>query len=773
MMRRNPQRLTVCKIRQLDDDTVQRIRQGFYFSYQPRPAVFQLTEFNTVGNHIIIHQGQKRFIMLYLILYSGNILEPHDTGDGVTGIFVKLAVFTTDIGKFIIEHIIPDDYFTTHRTIHWSPVASGLKFYQRQLRADVLPLNAIATGSEDTINIISGNAVVLGLNLEHLRIPPGMFGRPFQQLLKRIDLGERQHGTAVPHFPVRRHHRSMYLPDKRMLRINQFQSTHKMIIIIVADLRLPLFPIATIMIFYKSDQLRFIQSVWIIRKTVYSHIFSVFLQYSLVMALQSVNYTLTFTAQFNVKIKEIKYMTSASKDLIMRAAQVTPSIRQLKWQEMELTAFIHFTVNTFTDKEWGDGSESPSIFNPVQCDPRQWIKNLKDAGFKMTILTTKHHDGFCLWPSKYTEHSIKNSPYKNGNGDIVREFCDACREFDMKIGLYLSPWDRHEESYGDSPRYNEYFKNQLRELCAYGEIACFWFDGACAEGPNGKRQEYDWDGYYALIRELQPGAIIDDVGPDARWCGNEAGKGREAEWSVVNMNKSFVQFNSENCTLDTIGSLEQLGEGENLYWYPSEVDTSIRPGWFYHASEDKKVKSLKKLVQIYINSVGGNAVLLLNFPPDKRGLLHENDVARLKEFREYLNKAFEVNYAGNAKIKASAEKPGFEAEKILDDNPESYWTVADWMETAELELNIDKTVTINTVMLQEQIRAGQRIENFAIDCRVDSQWREVAAGKTVGYKKLICFDPVRTDAVRIRITGSRLCPTLSNCAIYNLSLIHI
>ncbi|MBN2643125.1 MAG: alpha-L-fucosidase [Victivallales bacterium] len=461
-------------------------------------------------------------------------------------------------------------------------------------------------------------------------------------------------------------------------------------------------------------------------------------------------------------------MTSVNKDLIMRAAQVTPSIRQLKWQEMELTAFIHFTVNTFTDKEWGDGSESPSIFNPVQCDPRQWIKNLKDAGFKMTILTAKHHDGFCLWPSKYTEHSIKNSPYKNGNGDIVREFCAACREFDMKIGLYLSPWDRHEESYGDSPRYNEYFKNQLRELCAYGEIACFWFDGACAEGPNGKRQEYDWDGYYALIRELQPDAIIDDVGPDARWCGNEAGKGREAEWSVVNMNKSFVQFNSENCTLDTIGSLEQLGEGENLYWYPSEVDTSIRPGWFYHASEDKKVKSLKKLVQIYINSVGGNAVLLLNFPPDKRGLLHENDVARLKEFREYLDKAFEVNYAGNAKIKASAEKPGFEAEKILDDNPESYWTVADWTETAELELNLDTATIINTVMLQEQIRAGQRIENFAIDCHVDSLWREVAAGKTVGYKKIICFNPVRADAVRIRITGSRLCPTLSNCAIYNM-----
>jgi alpha-L-fucosidase len=464
-------------------------------------------------------------------------------------------------------------------------------------------------------------------------------------------------------------------------------------------------------------------------------------------------------------------MDNKRKDLIFRAAQVTPSPRQLDWQRMELTAFIHFTVNTFTDKEWGDGTESPSIFNPGKCDPRQWISTLKDAGFKMAILTAKHHDGFCLWPSKYTDHSIKNSPYKDGQGDIVREFTDACREFGMKAGIYLSPWDRHDARYGDSPAYNEYFLNQLRELgTEYGEISCFWFDGACAEGPNGKRQEYDWDAYYSLIRELQPKAMISDIGPDARWCGNEAGRGREAEWSVVNLNKSILAFNHENAILEDVGSLEVLGDGENLIWHPSEVDTSIRPGWFWHESENNKVKSLAEMINIYFNSVGGNAVLLLNLPPDTRGLLHENDVKRLQEFKTWLDEAFAVNFTENAAVKANAGQTGHPAENILDGSPDSFWRTDDWQDTAEIVFELKQKEKFNCAVLQEYIPQGQHIENFVLEVLQDGSWLEVISGQTVGHKKIVTFPNVEAQQIKLRITGSRLCPTLSSFGLYHISL---
>ena len=458
-------------------------------------------------------------------------------------------------------------------------------------------------------------------------------------------------------------------------------------------------------------------------------------------------------------------MTIDCDKLACRAARVTPSERQLAWHKMELTAFIHFTVNTFTDKEWGDGSESPNIFNPVQCDPRQWVRELKAAGFKMIILTTKHHDGFCLWPSKYTEHSVKNSPYKNGSANIVRDFVDACNEYGVKPGFYLSPWDRHEESYGNSPLYNEYFLNQLRELCTdYGKIYCFWFDGACAEGPNGKVQEYDWDAYYALIRELQPQAMINDIGPDARWCGNEAGRGREAEWSVVNMNKSILKFNHENCTLEDVGSLDALGEGENLIWHPSEVDTSNRPGWFWHESENDQVKSVAELFNIYVNSIGGNAVLLLNFPPDTRGLLHENDVAVLREFRKYLDESFKDNLAINAEVSAGNDS----AQNIIDGNYDSYWTVEEGQKSAEIIFDLGKEKDFNCILMQEYIPIGQRISEFTVEAEINNSWQEIAKGQTVGYKKILVFDDTTASKIRLSIKDSRLCPTLNNFELYNI-----
>jgi alpha-L-fucosidase len=280
---------------------------------------------------------------------------------------------------------------------------------------------------------------------------------------------------------------------------------------------------------------------------------------------------------------------------------------------MELTAFAHFSINTFTDREWGVGDEDPQLFNPSQLDAKQWARVFKEAGMKMIILTTKHHDGFCLWPTKYTDHSVKSSPWRNGKGDVVREVAEACREFGLKLGIYLSPWDRHEPSYGDSPRYNEFFKNLLRELLTnYGEVAEVWFDGACGEGPNGKRQVYDWPGYYKVIRELQPNAVIAIMGPDVRWVGTESGYGRETEWSVVPsslrgltqlptslsqeaLDSSFLPM---DLTQADLGSRDRITHASALAWYPSEVDVSIRPGWFYRQSQDEQVKSPEKLFDI-------------------------------------------------------------------------------------------------------------------------------------------------------------------------------
>jgi len=454
------------------------------------------------------------------------------------------------------------------------------------------------------------------------------------------------------------------------------------------------------------------------------------------------------------------------KELITRAANVRPSPQQLAWQKLEFIAFIHYTVNAFTDREWGDGTEDPAIFNPTQLDVRQWVRTCKDAGMKMIILTAKHHDGFCLWPSKYTEHTVKNSPYKNGKGDIVGELAEACREAGLKLGLYLSPWDRHEPTYGDTEGYNEFYKNQLRELLTnYGEVTEVWMDGA--KGRDAKDMEYDFLGYYATVRELQPNAVIFN-GPDIRWVGNERGYARESEWSVMNRNDK--PFGFINATAKDLGSLEALGDGERLIWYPAETDVSIRPGWFYHASQDGKVKSVEHLLDIYFSSVGYNSVLLLNLPPDRRGLIHENDVRRLREFRKVLDAIFDENLAASAKATASnvkGDNPAFAAEKITDGDPDTYWTTDDWTTAATVEFDLGKTRTFNVAELAEQIEIGQRIAEFALDAQDNGTWKEFARGTTVGYKRLLRFDTVTTRRLRLRILDSRVCPTLANLALYH------
>ena len=470
------------------------------------------------------------------------------------------------------------------------------------------------------------------------------------------------------------------------------------------------------------------------------------------------------------------------ENIVKKAAEVTPLKRQYEWQRLEFTAFIHFTVNTFTDKEWGDGTESPAQFNPTDLDARQWVKVCKEAGIKQIILTCKHHDGFCLWPSAYTEHSVKNSPWKNGNGDVVKDISTACKDAGLRFGVYLSPWDRHEQCYGDSPRYNEHFRNQLTELLTkYGDIAEVWFDGACGEGPNGKRQVYDWDSYYAVIHKLQPNAVIAIMGPDVRWVGTESGYGRLTEWSVLpvemndkektaaqsQMQESFEGFIPRDLMNEDLGSREKIKDASVLVWYPSEVDVSIRPGWFYHKNQDDKVKTPEKLFDIYFSSVGRNSLLLLNIPPDTRGLFHENDVASLHGLREALDMTFKENFVKNAGITATSSASGSKAASVLDDNPETYWMPDDKTDETLLELKLDGSKTFDVVKLQENILIGQRIEQFAVDAFIGNAWKTITEGTTVGYMRLLRFPEVTTDRVRLRILTSRSAPALGTFGLYD------
>ncbi|WP_044265148.1 alpha-L-fucosidase [Bacteroides timonensis] len=429
--------------------------------------------------------------------------------------------------------------------------------------------------------------------------------------------------------------------------------------------------------------------------------------------------------------------TAAEK--IEMASRLVPTPQQLEWQRMELTAFLHFGVNTFTGREWGDGTEDPVIFNPTSLDCEQWVRTLKESGFKMAIITAKHHDGFCLWPTKTTRHSVASSSWKGGKGDVVRELRDACKKYGIKFGVYLSPWDRNASCYGDSPAYNQFFIEQLTELLTnYGEVHEVWFDGANGEGPNGKKQIYDWDAILKTIRRLQPKAVTAIMGDDVRWVGNEKGIGRETEWSATALTPGiYPRSGEQNKELGIFGKAKDLGgrdivaRATELFWYPSEVDVSIRPGWFYHADQDKQVKSLNHLTDIYFKSVGYNSVLLLNIPPDLRGLINENDVQRLKEFSSYLKKTFARNY-------------------VLKGNEAWHGTSG-----TVRQYDIQKDALVNAFMIQEDISKGQRIESFLVEAYKDGSWIHMAEGTTVGYKRLVRFSDTRPERIRVTIRSSR------------------
>lgn len=450
-------------------------------------------------------------------------------------------------------------------------------------------------------------------------------------------------------------------------------------------------------------------------------------------------------------VKHVEFPQGATlEQKVDMAARLVPTPQQLEWQQMELTAFLHFGINTFTGREWGDGKENPALFNPTDFDAEQWVRSLKEAGFKMAILTAKHHDGFCLWPTKTTGHSVAASPWKDGKGDVVRELRDACDKYGIKFGVYLSPWDRNASCYGDSPKYNEFFIEQLTELLTnYGEVHEVWFDGANGEGPNGKKQEYDWTAILSTIRRLQPRAVTAIMGDDVRWVGNERGLGRETEWSATVLTPgTYARCEEQNkalgvkATSKDLGGRDMLVNAKELFWYPSEVDVSIRPGWFYHQQEDNQVKSLKHLTDIYFKSVGYNSVLLLNIPSDQRGRISDADVNRLKEFADYRKEIFADNRVKGS-LKAWTARPG--DTRVYQLKPKS---------------------EINVVMLREDISKGQRMEAFTVEALTADGWKEIAKGTTVGYKRLIRIPAVEARQLRVKVDACRLAANISEVAAY-------
>ncbi|MGV3641483.1 MAG: alpha-L-fucosidase [Adhaeribacter sp.] len=439
-----------------------------------------------------------------------------------------------------------------------------------------------------------------------------------------------------------------------------------------------------------------------------------------------------------------------------------PAPQQLAWQKLEYYAFVHFNMNTFTDEEWGHGQESPEAFNPSALDCRQWARVAKEAGMKGIILTAKHHDGFCLWPSAYTKHSVKNSKWQQGQGDVLRDLSAACKEYGLKFGVYLSPWDRNHPTYG-TPEYNTVFKEMLREvLTQYGEVFEVWFDGANGEGPNGKKQVYDWPAFEATVYQYQPKAIIfSDDGPGCRWVGNENGYAGETNWSTLNRAKVFKGYDKpEELT---------LGHEDGSHWIPAEADVSIRPGWYYHAAEDHQVKTLKQLADIYYASVGRNANLLLNLPVDRRGLVHEKDAARLLELRAYLDGAFAKDLALGRKASATqvrGKAKQFSAAMATDGKDHTYWATDDKQTAANLEIDFGKPTVLNQVVVQEHLPLGQRVRKFQVQAWVQGSWKQVGAGTTIGHKRILTFADVETDKLLLRITDSKASPAIAAFSAY-------
>ncbi len=453
----------------------------------------------------------------------------------------------------------------------------------------------------------------------------------------------------------------------------------------------------------------------------------------------------------------------------------TPSAQQLMLQQKEFYAFVHFGINTFTDKEWGSGKEDIALFNPKKLDSDQWVQAVKAAGARGIILTAKHHDGFCLWQTKTTKYSIKNTPYKAGKGDIVQELASSCKKLGLAMGVYLSPWDRNSVYYG-TEKYNDFYIEQLTELLTnYGELFCVWLDGACGSHMDGKpRQVYDFDRIYATIRQLQPNCAISNCGPDARWIGNEAALVRKSEFSVVpafRLDTQTIEQASQTqtnkapskieVTAEDLGSRAILAKYKRLAWYPAEVDVSIRPVWFYHSKEDNKVKSARQLFKIYCNSVGGNAMLLLNIPPNKDGLFADKDVIELTELGNIIHKAFSTPIT--ATYKAPSARQGYEIEKLTKEGTYSPREIA---EQYSIEIELEKEDLVSCLILCEDITYSQRVEQFEIYAKKGKKYRRVYKGTVIGAKKIAFFTPVCTSRLKVEILACRLQPYIKSIKVY-------
>ena len=443
---------------------------------------------------------------------------------------------------------------------------------------------------------------------------------------------------------------------------------------------------------------------------------------------------------------------------------VLPSNAQVEWQKMEYTMFVHFGPNTFTGAEWGSGKEKAEIFNPTELDCKQWAATAKGAGMKGIIITAKHHDGFCLWPNPVSSHTVAQSSWKDGKGDVLKELSEACREYGLEFGIYISPWDRNDPHYG-TEEYNNIFVQTLEHaLGSYGHVFEQWFDRACGEGPNGKQQVYDWPLFNSTVHKMQPDAIIfSDYGPGCRWVGNESGSAGRTCWSTINVNEDFTG------PAQSLRTLNEGIKGGNT-WTAAETDVSIRPGWFWRESENSKVKSLQHLLKIYYESVGRNSLLLLNVPADTRGLIHEVDSARLLELRTALDEIFSTDLSDGARVTADNVRGGsrrFMAQNLLDNDYDKYWAPDDTVRKTSFVVHLPESRTFNRVQLQEYIPLGQRISAFSIDAlNEDGSWQPIARETTIGYKRIVHVPTTTTTAVRVNIEDSEACPVLNGFALF-------
>lgn len=469
-------------------------------------------------------------------------------------------------------------------------------------------------------------------------------------------------------------------------------------------------------------------------------------------------------------------INATPEQIVELATEVRPSYRQLDYQQREMLGFIHIGMNTFTGAEWGTGKESPAIFNPKDLDVEEWVKTFKDAGITAVILVCKHHDGFCVWPSKYTIHTVKYSPWREGKGDLVRDVAEACKKHNMKLCLYLSPWDMHEQTYG-TDAYNDYYIHQVEELLSnYGPIYLLWLDGAgLSKETSGKEMKFDWTRIFKRARELQPDILLSGSGPDIRWVGNEAGKGRETEWCVQGINDTNILFGGRveglDDTAESLGSIEQLMSKKKLVWYPSRGGLPLRKGWFYNPNDDHTTKSIKYLINSYFSTVGQNSNLLPNLSPDKSGRFPAKDAKRLVEFGKMISEMKKTDYALGCTAKSlyGWGKP-HEANLLTDQDPFTSWQTPKGVVKAGVEIKLEKKNLINVIKLQENVRDfGQRIESFSVETFVDGQWKEIAASTTIGYRKMILLkEAIYTDLIRIHVLNSRTSVSLGNVSLYYL-----